>query len=238
VNTSLRYLRSLRYCTLLEEINIGMVKNSTSQTRPRGVGSTPHYRRLDQEMKTLHAKAMTMDRKNMTMKQKRDHDWKQFERLGGGKRPTPRHKFTEHLRRVRNRKQHESQDLTHERRTGEFDLVRGSAAVKRRARAMSRRHGVEKKLKLEARKMGNPHVLYRAGKLDFGSQTLNLSHKMPRKIERAVAQEKDVGDRRHRQNWHDDYDVNQPRGGRILHDCNDLSLNGFGPKRSRAQKRN
>eukprot|EP00760_Papus_ankaliazontas_P030562 PhM_4_TR48/c0_g1_i1/m.98513 len=183
-----------------------------------------HYQKLDRELKEIHAKAARMDRGNMSMKQKRDHDWKVFENLGGGKRPQQRQSYKEHLRRTKKRTDLDRQDMRKENRTGEYDLIKGSMKDKFRKKALEQRHGVEKKLKMQAKKMGNPHVLFQAGKFDFHTNTLTLNSKVPRKIEREGKFGKDVGDKKNRSDWRDSYDINRPGNRRRVDDCNDLRV--------------
>ena len=140
--------------------------------------------KLDKELKTLHFQAANLDRKNWNKKQKRDHDWKHFESLGGGSRPKQRQGYVEHLRRTHKRNRLDREDAICERRTGQYDLTRGSAVRRLRQKVQKRRVKVIKRLRYESHHMGNPHVIYTAGRLNKKSQNLELSSRLQRRIGR------------------------------------------------------
>ena len=141
-------------------------------------------RAIQRDMNVLYNRTSKLDMKNWTMKQKRDHSWKLFKDIGGGERPKQNQSYKEHLRRTHKRKRLDRADAQCERRTGEFDMLRGSALKKQRKQVMDRRHNTEKRLRYNAERMGNPHALFTSGKMDFKTQELQVSSKVPRHVKR------------------------------------------------------
>mmetsp|Transcript_395 Transcript_395/g.669 ORF Transcript_395/g.669 Transcript_395/m.669 type:complete len:182 (-) Transcript_395:49-594(-) len=132
----------------------------------------------------LYNRASKLNSANWTMKQKRDHSWKLFADIGGGPRPRQKQGYTTHLRQTKKRKRLDREDAYLERKTGEFDALRGSALKKQRKSRIQQRVGIEKNLRQTTRKLGNPHKIYSAGKMNFDKQELEVRSKLHRKIKR------------------------------------------------------
>ena len=163
------------------------MKSDKPSFNDRRRGKMEDVRKIQRDLSILYNKASAIDRKNWTMKQKRDHSWKVFADIGGGQRPPQTQSFKEHLRRTHKRKKLDKADAQCERKTGEFDLLRGSALKKQRKGRMDRRHETEKRLRANSQRIGNPHALYSTGKMDFKTQELQVSSKIPRHIKRMEA---------------------------------------------------
>ncbi|KNH07134.1 hypothetical protein XU18_2179 [Perkinsela sp. CCAP 1560/4] len=136
------------------------------------------------KLNELYNRASRLDMCNWTMKQKRDHSWKLFNDIGGGQRPRQKQNYTTHLRQTKKRKTLDRADARLERKTGEFDVLRGSALKRQRKDQMAKRHATEKGLRYNATKIGNPHAIYSAGRMNFKTQELQVKSQIPRKIKR------------------------------------------------------
>ena len=143
-----------------------------------------HKKMLGEELNALYFHAAKLDRVNWTKKQRRDYDWALFESLGGKPRGNQKQSYKEHLRRAHKRTRLDREDAEWERKTGEYDVRRGSALRRLRMRVKNKALAKRRRPLHEGEWPGRPHEKYHVGRFDMKKNHFKLSPKLQHHLAR------------------------------------------------------
>ncbi|KAL7705085.1 hypothetical protein N2W54_000045 [Lotmaria passim] len=185
-----------------------------------------HHQRINADLQDVYARTAALHAEDMTMEERIEESWKQFERIGG-KRPTNVRTsqrgavlcanqsaipYAERLAQVSQQKKNLRERGAWERLThGEaVDYSEGSAlhaAKDRRVQAFQRRQLRRAHL---LRRMGDPTPLKQSGTYDMNSGTLQVFNKTIRNVQREVAHDARIAEvRERRKGSRSQWDVNE-----------------------------
>lgn len=152
-----------------------------------------HHQKINEELKEVYARTAALHKDDMTMEERIEQSWKDFERIGGVRPPT-KVKYAQHLSKLSTEKKGERGRADEERATsGDIvDYGKGSAlhnAKDRRIKAFQKRQLKRAHL---LKRFGDPTPLKQSGKFDTENGTLNVFKKTLRRVKRDVAQDNRV----------------------------------------------
>ena len=189
-----------------------------------------HHQKIDEELKDIYTRTANLKKDNMTMQERIEQGWKDFERIGG-QRPKKVVGFREHLNNIREKKKDERARASVEfGERGEFtDYSQGSALHNMKDRRVKKfvKGQVDRAHKLK--RFGDPTPLKQSGTFDRHTNTLKMFNKTVRSMKREVAHEAKIGAVKQRRKgqrsmWDvDRMDLNKDNGG-VLRSSRDSGL--------------
>lgn len=189
-------------------------KQNASKKRADHRDLLVHHQRINEDLQDVYARTAALHADDMTMEQRIEESWKQFERIGG-RRPTNVRTsqkgavlcanqsavpYAERLAQVAQQKKELRERGAWERLThGEaVDYSEGSAlhaAKDKRVQAFQRRQLRRAHL---LRRVGDPTPLKQSGTYDMNSGTLQVFNKTIRNVQREVAHDARIAEVRER----------------------------------------
>ena len=153
-----------------------------------------HHQKIDEDLKDVYARTAALQKDNMTMTERKEEAWKQFERCGG-RRPKEVVGFKQHLAKVSAEKKKLREDAAFERVTGgdEADMTKGSAADREKKKRISKFDAGRKERQRLFHRQGDPNPMKQTGRFDRHTNTLTVSDKVARKIKRSVKHDEWLG---------------------------------------------
>ena len=177
-----------------------------------------HHQKINQDLQDVYQRTANLHKDNMTLEERVEESWKQFERIGG-RRPQPKisgsriGQFSKHLENLSIIKKEERKQLDVERDTkGEtYDYKTGSALHNAKDRRVKRFVAKQLKRAHTLKRFGDPTPLKQSGKFNPQAGTLNVFQKTIRQVKRQVANDakfnsvKSSNHRRHSSSSKDKY---------------------------------
>lgn len=173
-----------------------------------------HHQKIDAALKDVYARTANLTKENMTMEERKEESWKQFERCGG-KRPKAVVAYKQHLQQVRKERNETRVAAEIERKTGgdEMDVTHGSAIDReKKRRIISFVQGKKSRQKL-LHQHGDPNPMKGIGRFDRHTNTLTVSNRVHRNVRRSVQHDDRIGA------------VKKNRSGRSMWDARDSGSN-------------
>ncbi|CAJ1006143.1 hypothetical protein Q4I28_001459 [Leishmania naiffi] len=209
-----------------------------------------HHQRINEDLQDIYARTAALHSGDMTMEERIEENWKQFERIGGKRPVNVRTRtqdavlcanqssvpYAERLAQVSQQKKELRERGAWERLThGEaVDYSQGSAlhAAKDKRVQMFQRRQLRRAHLL--RRVGDPTPLKQSGMYDMNSGTLQVFNKTIRNVQREVAHDARIAEvRKRRKGSRSQWDLNE--GGNVNRPDQDVlrySRDGeLGPRR-------
>ena len=153
-----------------------------------------HHQKVDAALKDVYARTAALQKDNMTMEERKEEAWKQFERCGG-KRPKAVVGFKEHLAKVSAEKKATREAAALERATGgdEMDMTKGSAVQREKKKRIAAFARGRQERQRQFHRHGDPNPMKQTGSFNRHTNTLTISDKVQRKVGRSVKHDEWVG---------------------------------------------
>jgi hypothetical protein len=201
-----------------------------------------HHQKIDAELKDIYSRTAALTKDNMTMAERIEQSWKDFEMIGGT-RPKKQKAFRDHLNEVREKKtEMRSRAAVEFAERGEFtDYSKGSALHDMKDRRIKKFVKGQLDRAHTLRRFSDPTPLKQSGTFDRHNQTFTMFKKTLRQMNREIAKDEKIGSVKERRKgarsmWDlDTYDVNGSQG--VLKSQRDANLDLDHPRPRKKQRR-